>query len=166
MTDAEVEQETQWAQKLIEENESRRQPMTQKAPERIWAAYTDQVYEGKRGITISDEAAPGHIEFIPNDHALALVASAYEDAAQHHDYHVAQYTRIGSKPDAAAHAEHAKQIRARTDDDAQAALERVERDARNEALREAADKVVPYDDETMSCRNVILALITEDQSDE
>jgi len=101
------------------------------------------------------------------DHALALVAAAYEDAAQHHDYHATQYTRISSNPDAAAHAEHAKQIRARTNDDAQAALERVKQEARNEALREAAEaarswyhnlgKGTPQDE--------ILALITEDQSD-
>jgi len=102
--------------------------MTQKAPERIWAEFG---YDMRRG-AFWDEPSDQSIEYLHIDHALALVVAAYEDAGD-------AAADVYDRRDLPTGADLAGYIRTIACDDAQAALERVKREARNEALREAAE---------------------------
>ena len=53
-----------------------------KAPERLWAKYSDQHADGMRGLFITAEPEDGYSEFIRTDLSDALIAAAYEAAAE------------------------------------------------------------------------------------
>lgn len=99
-------------------------------PEKIWVQPDPKGYciTGVWPYQPSDQ--PNATAHIPFDQHLALVAAAYLDAANLHQ----SLWRETS-------AYKTDQIIKRTPADAQAALERVKRETRNEALREAADHV-------------------------
>lgn len=90
------------------------------------------------------------IEELEAKTAKALVAAAYETAAQYHDYH-AQYYR--SRPDKAAHEEHARRLRALTPADALAALEQVKAQER-ERCAKIADACVGNDAKAAGAKDV------------
>jgi len=111
------------------------------------------------------------------DHALALVAAEREACAS-----IAEECFAPGSEEEVAGEVIAASIRARTDDDAQAALERVKQEARNEALREAVEVIqvargrqgaTAYSQADDACdfgfeyaADEVKSLITEDQSDE
>jgi hypothetical protein len=137
-----------------------------KAPERIWAEFG---YDMRRG-AFWDEPSGQSIEYLHIDHALDLVAAEREACAS-----IAEECFAPGSEEEVAGEVIAASIRSRTDDAAQAALDRLLQEARNEALREAA-ALVKYEGEEFAgmregvmfdrLSKKILALITEDQSDE
>ncbi|WP_306150660.1 hypothetical protein [Roseovarius sp. MMSF_3281] len=157
---------------------SGRQRMTQKAPERIWAFLTNDADDpGHMFGSCWTRERDDHEPYVPEDHHKAAVAAAYEDARNATNY-VSIHGPVGI---ILLNVED--YIRARTPDDATEALEArdesVKREARNNALREAASVIgakVGHNGDVLDCRcgscvarrkdhSAILALITEDQSD-
>jgi len=100
-------------------------PVEPSNPERAeWSDVTQEYVEYLEGV---------------EDHALSLVAAAYEKASGL----LPEIDDLACMPKKHAGlllAERRAAIRNLTPDDAQAALERAKREARNEALREAAGK--------------------------
>jgi hypothetical protein len=168
--------------------------MTQKLPERIWVVFEPhRSGKGPPYVHASASKTKGH-SFIRENHALALVAAEREavarwhDEAAQHDQRGLDYSDAVGIPISNAvelsesvkfHRQSAASIRARTNNDAQAALERVKEEARNEALREAADavhyecwtdgnqdQVTPRQATTSLAIRAIKDLITEDQNDD
>jgi len=145
-----------------------------KAPERIWAyEHCEQVTAARSSVMFPSWAEA--YEYIRADHALAMVADEREacaKAAINKANHVKRFDLDDMK---LAYRRIAAKIRARTNADAQAKLERREQWIRNEALREAANLAKYEGEEFAGMREgvmfdrlskKILALITEDQSDE
>jgi hypothetical protein len=102
--------------------------MTSEAPERIWAQDADPkecdyIGGGWWDDALDGTQCPHTIEYIRADHALALVAEAYEGAAEIYEVTFDSLARL---------------IRALTPADALAAREARDRKVREEALREAA----------------------------
>lgn len=132
-----------------------------KAPERIWAA-VDSLYPEQDGGTWVSEICSG-VEYTRTDHALALVAAAYEDAENVAD----EWDDFDYSDGSATARNIKKEIRARTPDDATAALKARDARIRNEALREvlrlARQKYVALGGYGFC--DYISALITEGQSD-
>jgi len=134
--------------------------MTQKAPERIWAGKHHSTWWQSR---------PHHqmTEYLRIDHALALVAAergACEQACVGEYLEEEPQTEDDAAYDRGV-ADCIAAIRARSDADTQAALERRDARIRNKALREAAEAVY-RSDLKHDAYDAILALITEDQSDD
>jgi len=108
--------------------------MTQKAPERIFAEFGYDMQRGSFWGHPSDQS----IEYLHIDHALDLVAAEREACAS-----IAEECFAPGSEEEVAGEVIAASIRARTDDDAQAALEARDKRIRNETLREVISKLAP-----------------------
>lgn len=149
-----------------------------KAPERI-------ITNASGTMIIQPPAIPLHstdVEYTRTDHALALVAAEREAWAIEILTHIAAYKAIGQKGAYPRMNESfVNTIRARTPDDATAALKARDARIRNEALREAADRARKAHErwrdeltahevecDVTACEDIaadIESLITEGQSD-
>lgn len=131
--------------------------MTNEAPKEIWAFYAPEIEEDSPQCTIvaGDKVMHGSQKYVRADHALAMVAAEREACAETCD------CRDREKPDSLyilgaidANQAAARRIRARTPDDAQAALNallKAEREAgRVEGLREAAGAIVLIEDSAVT----------------
>ena len=115
-----------------------------KAPARLWAVFEPH-HSGKGPPYVHASASPTKgVPYIPENHALSLVAAAYEDAAQV-GADIAERQRPDGMPYEASMAYHTgtmdavDAIRSCTPADAQAALEARDKRIREEALWEAAN---------------------------
>lgn len=152
-------------------------------PERLWLNlnHADQQRHGVSFVTKGPANGPPYTKYVRADVVEQLVAAAYEDAAekcaQAFATHVTEaiYGEAGNAARREAAANMAEyllhQIQARTPDDAKAALERVKQEARNEALREAAQSAFDCQNPFLApsariaVRDSILAIIEKDATD-
>jgi hypothetical protein len=150
------------------------------APERIWARYLKWTspYNGERGLIVDNKLGPDLREYVPTDLVQsqidAAVAAEREACAEdvwHECYPSTNQGALSEKQLAEADTTECaiKAIRARANTEAQAALERVKREAWNEALDAASEYLkTVYGNSPLSHpvdRKRILELM-EDHSDE
>lgn len=140
-----------------------------KAPERaVLHESPHEIEKGFQGWWHIDDGANGTGLgwYVPEDHALALVAAAYEDAANLVGVTCKLISSVGYTMFADRVGEMVPHLRARTPDDATAALERLKQEARNDGLRKAVDILrTRWASTSAEHEKEILALITEGQSD-
>lgn len=158
-------------------------------PDHLWLNldYANQQRPAASFVTKGPLAGPPYTGYTLTDLAQAMVAAAYEDAAEksggwirgmtnalHNVFVHAGYdafaNRIQQILDSMA-VDVPVKIRASTPDDAKAALERVKQEARNEALREAAQSAFDCQNPFLApsariaVRDSILAIIEKDATD-
>lgn len=117
--------------------------MTDEAPKEIWlTGFTKDQYGARLGHgTVSDldhKDNPDYPKYLRADHALALVAEAYEVAATEMDRNAAYWSENCNDAERVIWDGEAKAIRALTPADAQAAREALIAETRRKALEEAA----------------------------
>jgi hypothetical protein len=156
-----------------------------KAPERIWlTTFVKDEHGAKLGRgTVGDLnhwPNPDYPEYVQIDHALALVAAERKACAKMLNKYAGEKGSTKTPQGRTANF-YARKIRARSDDDAQTALERVKQEVRNEALREVYQNLrtyaphhdpitgpehdVGYANGYHTAMNRVLDLITKDQID-
>jgi len=154
-----------------------------KAPERLVTSKC-----GKTIVHDGMKRFEGDIEWVPYDHALSLVAAAYEKAAKMDAEKRERVTDAGHKrfrkhqhsggargqiitewdgPESHIIEAYAEHIRSLTPADAQAALEARDKRVREEALEEAINKVNQEKPQSYTgMQRVLKTLIEKEQTDE
>ena len=111
-----------------------------KAPERIWASYIrtqDGMWIGKHAA--QDAPYKGATGYIRHDLHLSLVAAAYEDMAKRHEVEAKFHADIGNTDRHLIYKQISKYTRTLTPDDAEAALEKVKREAEQRGYANAME---------------------------